>query len=209
MLIDESVRSFLDGLSTDEPVPGGGAASAMAGAMGSALFGMAVAVTRSKEAEKDEELRSAANRLQILGARISLLVDLDASAYAKVREAYRLPRETEDQRVERARRIQEACIEATLVPLETAERCLEVLETADDVARLSRASCLCDAGVGNFLTLAAIMGSLMNVTVNCQQIDSDPEFVANATARANAVAVRTQEQFERVRETVTGRLAEP
>lgn len=206
MLVDDSVRSFITRLGAADPVPGGGAASALAGALAAGLFLMTVRITREKEDDKRELLASSEERLSALEQQLTALVDRDAEAYQRVRHAYGMPKDAEDQRIKRAMEIQLANRGATAVPLEVAERCVDMLDAAVEIVRLGRASCISDAGVGNLLALSALTGALLNVQVNLQGIDDD-EYVVPTGARAAELTERAHERFEQIRLTVAERMA--
>lgn len=206
MLIDDSIHSFLEHLGSPEPVPGGGSASALAGALSARLLRMVVTLTQEREEDKREALAPVLARVTAAADALAACVDRDAEAYARVRRAYAMPKDAEDLRIKRAMEIQLALREATSVPLEVAEHCLEALEAASDVALHGRVSCISDAGTGNFLALAAAMGALLNVQVNIEQID-DEAYVASVMERASSLAEHCQAGFERARERIAERMA--
>lgn len=204
-MLDDSLRSFLDRLGSADPVPGGGAASALAAALAANLFKMVVALTRQKEADKNDLLAPVEARLNDLATDLGALVTRDADAYQRVRHAYQMPKDAEDQRIRRAMEIQLAMREATNVPLEVAQRCVELLESAIDVVVLGRPSAISDAGTANFLALSAAMGALLNVQVNLEHVDDD-DFVASASSRAVAIQERCHACFEQVRVKIAERM---
>src|SRR5881397_3120230 len=95
-LIERTLRSFSDDLSADSPVPGGGSAAAYAGAMGAALAAMVARISFKKE--KSEELKSYIEETDNLRADFLRLVDDDSAAYARVAEAMKLPRKTDEEK---------------------------------------------------------------------------------------------------------------
>lgn len=206
MLIDGSVRSFLGSLGSSDPVPGGGSASALAAAMAAGLFKMVLAVTRDKEEDKREALAPVLARVSGIADTLAELIDRDADAYGRVRDAYRLSKDTDDQRIQRSMEIQLGLREATTVPLEVLSGCLELLEVAPDVVLYGRASCISDAGTGNFLALSAAMGALLNVQVNMAHI-TDEAFVTTAWTRASELIERCQACFEQSRQRVVERMS--
>src|SRR6267142_2160946 len=117
--IDRTLRAFSDDLSADAPVPGGGSAAAYAGAMGAALAAMVARISLKKE--KSEALESFIEETDNLRSDFLRLVDDDSAAYARVAEALKLPRKTEDEKKVRQERLQAALLAASRVPLEVAE----------------------------------------------------------------------------------------
>jgi formiminotetrahydrofolate cyclodeaminase len=113
------------------------------------------------------EIRS---ELERLGLRLRQLIAEDAASFDRVLAAYRLPKETEEQRGERARRVEEAGRGAAMTPLETAERSMEVLRLLEELAKIGNQNALSDAAVGGQLAFAAIKGAHYNVAVNLSML---------------------------------------
>ena len=114
-LVDLTLRAFSDQLASDAPVPGGGSAAAYAGAVGAALAAM-VARIASKKAD-DEAVRDYIVEVDNLRADFLRLVDDDSAAYARVAEAMKLPKTTDQEKAERTERVQAALLAASRVPL--------------------------------------------------------------------------------------------
>src|SRR5882672_6902768 len=112
-LVDRTLRAFSDELSSDSAVPGGGSAAAYAGAMGAALAAMVARITLRKE--KSEELESYVEETDNLRSDFLRLVDDDSAAYARVAEAMKLPRKTDDEKKIRTERVQAALLPASRV----------------------------------------------------------------------------------------------
>src|SRR6266545_3938018 len=118
-LVDLTLRAFSDDLASDAPVPGGGSVAAYAGAMGAALAAMVARIAAKKNDE--ESLRDYIGEVDNLRADFERLVDDDSAAYARVAEAMKLPRATDDQKKVRTERLQAALLAASRVPLEVAK----------------------------------------------------------------------------------------
>ncbi len=129
-------RPFLDLLAafrSPAPTPGGGSASALAGSLGAALLAMVGAMPKHRapsEADVDR-LQAAARLCAEISDRLAALVDEDAAAYEGVVAAYKLPKESADEKTARAGRIQQALRAATDVPLEVMRQCAAAVEQAD------------------------------------------------------------------------------
>jgi formiminotetrahydrofolate cyclodeaminase len=116
-LVDATLHAFSNDLSSDRPVPGGGSAAAYAGALGAALAAMVLRISAKKSPTPlDEPLR----QLDDLRADFLRLVDDDSAAFARVAEAYKMPRATDAEKAARKRRIQAGLLGAARVPLECA-----------------------------------------------------------------------------------------
>src|SRR4051794_9856273 len=129
-ILDLRVGELLDRLGSSDPTPGGGAAAALAGAIGAALVQMTANLTigRPRLIDVEPQARSIEARAADLKQRLSMLGDADAEVFAHVGAAYKLPRGTDEDKAARARAIQTALQAAAGVPLETAQVCAEVLE---------------------------------------------------------------------------------
>lgn len=129
-MMDQSVTDLLARVASVDPTPGGGSVSALAGAQGAALCAMVwrLTSTKSTDPEMEERLADAAARLDELRSRLIHAFERDSASYEAVMAAFRLPRETEAQKAARRDAIENATMHATLVPLETARDCFEVLE---------------------------------------------------------------------------------
>lgn len=174
-LTDLPLDEFLARLASNEPVPGGGSASALAGAMAAALVHMAVELTAGRPAAADHgerllEVRVTAAALQseLLG-----LAQADAAAYASVVAARRLPRETDRDREARRVQVAMAVREATRAPLSIARRAGEVLALAEELAPLGNRAAVSDVGVAGHLAAAAVRGAALNVEINLPSLAED------------------------------------
>lgn len=205
MLTEMTVKQFLQDLGSAAPVPGGGSASALAAALAGNLYLMVVEVTLAKEPDKAEVLGPVGQRLRALSDECAELVQADADAYDSVMQAYRLPKKTDEEKAARADQIQVATRKATLVPLQLAEKVMQLMQSSEEVARLGRMSCISDAGVGNCLALAAVMGGLLNVETNLPSL-KDEEFVRATTGRVSALQEQCRQAFDRLQQVVMDRM---
>ncbi len=165
---DLSLGAFIEALASDAPTPGGGSASALAGAMGAALVQMVVTLTsgRPDAAEVEDELREVGLAAAGFQSELLELVAIDAAAYDSVIAARRLPRQTNRERELRRVQIDAALREATRSPLRIAERSDEVLALAERLAPIGSRNAISDAGVAGLLAAAALRGAALNVRIN-------------------------------------------
>jgi formiminotetrahydrofolate cyclodeaminase len=179
-LLDQSARSLLDRLASTDPTPGGGSAAAWAGATAAALVAMVGAMDKTRTGDSGERARldAARARVDTAGAALRSLVDEDSAAYDAVMAAYRLPKETDDEKAARKGAIQSALAHATDVPLRTAEACLVVLQQAVTAAADGNPNATSDALTGGVLAWAGLRGALENVRINTKE-----EHPARARAR--------------------------
>jgi methenyltetrahydrofolate cyclohydrolase len=180
------VASLLDAFASNQPVPGGGSAAALAGAVGTSLLIMVAGLPKTRTGAQSERdfLDAAAVRLRPLRLTLTDLIDRDSDAYAGVVAAYRLPKGTDAEQVARRRAIEEAMRAATDTPLETMRACQQALADAVIVAGGGAKSAASDAGVAIELLSAALRGAALNVDTN----------IGSLTDRALAERMRQERQ---------------
>jgi glutamate formiminotransferase / formiminotetrahydrofolate cyclodeaminase len=163
-----SAQPFLDSVAGPDPTPGGGSVSAFAGAQAAALTRMVAGLTvgKKKYADVEDRVKELASLAQGAQGRFMALVAEDAKSYDAVSAAYKLPKDTEEQKAQRSAAIEAALLAAARVPLETASLALSTLGGAEEMARIGNGNCVTDAGVAGFLAHAACLGALANVRVN-------------------------------------------
>jgi len=169
-ITDLTTAELAERLASREPVPGGGSASAIAGAMAAGLVVMVVELTLGREGADDARLARIGDDARARMERLLALAQQDAAAYDAVVRARRLPRENDGQRAERAAAVRAATLEATRVPLTTA---VEVAELAAAIAPIGNPNAVSDAGVAAHLAGAAVHGALLNVRINLPYLPAD------------------------------------
>jgi formiminotetrahydrofolate cyclodeaminase len=174
-----TVEDFVTQLASSNPTPGGGSASALAGAMAAALVEMACNLTVGREKFRDveEELQTILRRVKELRERMLAAVDEDANAYDAVSQAYKLPKTTDAEKDERNAAIQAALQQATLVPLQVAQDASETAQLAVIAMQKSNPNVASDASVARLLADAAREGAIANVEINLGSI-KDGDFIS-------------------------------
>ena len=195
-LAQRPFSELLAAFRSPEPTPGGGSASALAGAVGAALLAMVAALPKSR-AEHDDDLRrlrAAGDRCAALSDRLAALMDEDTVAYEAVVAAFKLPKNTDEEKSARSVRIQEALRSATEVPLQVIRTCGEALQQGNVVAEFGNRNARSDVRVGLELLGAAITGARLNVDINLENL-KDAAYVAavrDETEKLVAAAARAQ-----------------
>jgi len=182
---EKTVGQLLEALSSAEPTPGGGTASAIAGAMGASLLVMVAGLAKSRNNTDEEKaaLGDARDVLVPLTADLTRLADADSAAFTAVMAAYRLPKVSDEDKAARSRAIQDALRGATTVPLDTLRACADALAQAQAVAQHGNRSAASDAGVAIGLLQAAAAGADANVRINLESI-KDEGFKSTTEAEA-------------------------
>ena len=177
-LVNLGITDFCQELASSSPAPGGGSASAVAGALGAALAGMVANLTEEKKKYHlvEEEMKALLADSDRLRNRYLQLVDKDTAAFNQVMAAFKMPKQTETDKSKRRTAIQEATKQATLTPFEMAELSVEVLRLCHTAALKGNKNALSDAGVGAGMAEAAFRGAVYNVRINLGSL-KDQKFV--------------------------------
>lgn len=189
------VAAFLDRLASADPAPGGGSAAALAGAIAAALVAMTCNLTVGREqfAAVEAEARAVLAEAEELRRRLTTAIDADATAYAAVAAALKLPRATPEERAARSARLQEALAGAARVPLAAAADCAAVLALAERAARVVNPNVLSDVVVAVHLARAALLAAAANVEVNLPAL-RDEALRAELATRLAALTGRLEGQ---------------
>lgn len=171
-LTDRTLRDVLDAVRSPEPTPGGGSASALAGAMGASLLAMAARLPRPAATTADdlERLEAAGEHCAEIAKRLTDFVDADSDAYDQVVSAYRMPKGTDEEKALRRERIQAALRLATDAPLGVMMACAEAIGHADPIARFGNRNASSDVLVGLELLGAGLRGARLNVEINLDSL---------------------------------------
>lgn len=199
MLADLTVKGFLAETAGSAPVPGGGSISALNGAVATALTEMVANLTigKKKYVEVEGEMQKVAAKAAEARERLIDYIDKDSDAYDKVFAAFKLPKETDEQKAERSRVIQEATKYAAEVPMHVAEEASAIMETISYVAHNGNQNAVTDGCVAMMAARTCVLGALLNVRINLSSI-KDEEFVKRMADRADqleAEAIRIEKEL--------------
>lgn len=167
--------AFIEELASSAPVPGGGGASAHAGAVAAALASMVGELTigKPKYADVEAEILGSLGRLSVLRSRLLSLVDEDADAFEPLAAAYGMPKSTPEEVAAKERAMQAALIPACEVPLDIMGACLDVLCECELMAECGSRLAVSDAGACAAIAKGALVAASMNVWVNVKSISDD------------------------------------
>jgi len=197
-LTDLTVRALTERLASSDPVPGGGSAAALAGALGAALVAMVAELTigRPEYAEVEVLVRELAIDARRQADALLDLAQEDAVAYDAVVRARRLPKDSLAEREVRAAALRGAMVGAADVPLRTAGVAAEVLDLAQRIAPIGNRNAVSDAGVAAQLAAAALRGAILNVRINLPYLPAGEPLHDTAIteiARLEALAVEREQ----------------
>jgi methenyltetrahydrofolate cyclohydrolase len=206
MMIQNSVEKFLDDLASGNPTPGGGSAAAIMGAMGAALVSMVCNVTIGKKGYEgaESEMRAILQESERLRRRLTAMVAEDIAAFDSLMAAYKLPKGDAD-KAARAEAIQASLVRATLVPLDCARVCAEVIALARRASERGYLNVISDGGVGVLAGFTALRSAALNVYINAPAL-KDRAFAEKATAELQALLGQCAAESEAVYSLVRGKL---
>jgi formiminotetrahydrofolate cyclodeaminase len=184
-LSEQRFVDLLRSFRSPNPTPGGGSASALSGAVGASLLAMVAALPKPRITNLDDQKRldTARAACASISDRLARLMDRDSEAYEGVVVAFRLPKESDEEKRLRSSRIQEALQAATEAPLDVMRSCLDAIQAAADVAALGNANASSDVQVALELLMAGTRGAKLNVAINLSSI-KDQQYVGAATKLA-------------------------
>ena len=181
------LHEFLNRVAAPTPTPGGGAVAAIAGACGTALAEMVASLPRTRQNDPNEraELEFVLPALSAARARLETLAQLDVEAFDRLLRGFRLPKDTDQEHTLRRAVILDATKDATLVPLETARVCADVLKLIETVAGAGNRAAAADLLVAIGIVRAAADGAAANVRANLDTLD-DQAFTTSSMRRLTA-----------------------
>lgn len=195
MLAELTLQQFIDKVISNAPVPGGGSVSALNGALAASLSAMVANLTvgRKKYAEVNDLMQELAARLETAARRLLADVDRDSEAYDRVFSAFKLPKDTDEQKAVRSEAIQRETKYAAQVPMEVARAVHEILPHIATVAQRGNSNAVTDACVAMMCARTAVLGALLNVKINLSSI-KDEAFVKAMAEEAARLEIDTMEQ---------------
>jgi methenyltetrahydrofolate cyclohydrolase len=167
-----SVERYLEVLASDTPTPGGGAAGAIAGAAGAAMIAMVGRLTVDKEGYEDlrERMADLVDTADRARTAFLELADRDAHAFDSVMEAFRMPKDTEEQRGARTTAIQAGYERAASVPQEVARAAVELMGLAEDATAMGNPQAASDGLSAAASLYCAALCAIANVEINATSL---------------------------------------
>lgn len=188
MLKDLGLQAFINQLESSEPVPGGGSVAALSSALASALSGMVANLTVGKK-----NYEEVSDQMTVVSANMSEhkqtfvdLIDKDANSFDSVMKAYKLPKETDEEKASRSQLIQDGMKYAASVPLEVAEKTAVLFDDIAFLVKSGNANAQTDALVAAMMARTAILSALYNVKINLGSI-KDEAYVDAMKIRVKAL----------------------
>lgn len=210
MIKEQRIDEFLEILSSKQPVPGGGGASALAGGLASALGLMVgnLTVGKKKYADVEEDVQDMMRRLEQLQKDMVCLADRDAEVFAPLAAAYGLPSGTEEERAHKEEVMEKHLLAASMVPMEIMEKAYEMLELLDGLEQKGSVMAVSDVGVAVQFARTALTGAVMNVYINTKSM-KNADKAMELNQRADELMEKGTKQADHIYEKVRTRLRRP
>jgi formiminotetrahydrofolate cyclodeaminase len=188
MLVKLSIEEFSRVLGSNSPAPGGGSVAALSGVLGADLVSMICRLSIGKKGYEPfhNELEETLKKAQSLSRSLLKRIDLDTEAFNGVMAAFKMAKETEEDKRSRKEAIQKAFKDAVQSPLGIASECLDVLRLAEKLLGKSNSNALSDLGVASQQAYAGLEGAIMNVNINIPSI-KDGDFVIGTSSVISAL----------------------
>jgi len=173
-----TVEEFLNKVSSNDPVPGGGSVSALAGSLAASLAAMVASLTigKKKYIEVEEEMKEIKEQALKLKEKLYEDIKKDSESFEEVMKAFKLPKATDEEKVHRKNVIEDATKKAALVPFDAAKTACEVISLAEKVIEKGNKNAVTDGAVAAMLARTAVFGALYNTKINLGGIE-DSVFV--------------------------------
>jgi glutamate formiminotransferase/formiminotetrahydrofolate cyclodeaminase len=206
-LASMKVNGFLSELASSSPAPGGGSVAALAGGLGAALSSMVCNLTVGKEkyADVQEEIKEVLKKSEKLRKELTKLIDKDTEAFNDVMKAFKMPKETEEQKKKRSEAIQEGYKTAASVPLETARTCEKILDIAIVIAKKGNQNSITDSAVSALMAQAGVESAIFNVKINLGSI-KDEIFVKKISSEIDKLRENTAKKTEEIMKIVYSKM---
>lgn len=177
-MIEKSCKDFVDVLASKAPVPGGGGAAALGGAIGMALSNMVgnLTVGKKKYADVEDEVKQLLDQGYKVIDELNSLVDKDAEGFEPLSKAYGLPRDTPEQKEFKAKELERCSKDACEVPMEIMRQCYEGIKIHKRMGEIGTLIAISDVGCGVVFLKSALISAQMNVIININTI-KDQDFV--------------------------------
>ena len=166
-LIDMTVTDFASEVDSNSPAPGGGSVSALASDIGVGLARMMAHLSFGKK-----EFKVRFDKLGEIRTELSTLVDKDTESFNEFMKVLKLPKETDEEKVARAKAMEEATIFSIEVPYKTAKLSLEALKLLDFLVANGNQNAITDIGVGTLMLATGMEGAILNVKVNLMGLEN-------------------------------------
>lgn len=204
-ILNDTINEFLEKLIDKKPTPGGGSVAGMVAALGQGLVMMVSHYTIGNE--KYSDVQPLVLKAMELGnnylEKFKKLIDEDIEVYQMVRDAYKLPKETEEQKVERKKTIDDALTKAMQTPMTVLEYSLKGIELINEIYTKFNINLISDLGVACKLFESSAYSAYLNILINEKSLVKDGKYVNSEYALDvcnNKIRKMSDEIFSKIAE---------
>ncbi|MDO7977093.1 cyclodeaminase/cyclohydrolase family protein [Oceanotoga teriensis] len=193
MFKDMTLNEFTEKIASSDPVPGGGSVSAAASAIAASLSKMVASLTIGKKKYIDQEttMKEIFEKSENLRNILLDYIDKDSQAFNEVMNAFKAPKETDEEKSKRTTLIQNATKKAAEVPLNIAKISFEIMQLAEVVVEKGNKNAITDGAVAAMMARTGILGALYNVKINLGSI-KDEEYVQRLKKEVETIENQTK-----------------
>jgi formiminotetrahydrofolate cyclodeaminase len=188
MYADKPLRFFLDTLCSESPEPGGGSASALTGAIAASLSGMLAALTTGKKGYEESwaEMDRILEQARQLKEDMLDLLQKDTEAFDDAAKAFKMPKNTEEEKKSRSEAIERGLVKASEVPLAIMEKSLDIARLARQVLKKGNEMAITDGAISALFAEAAAIGGMINVRINFSWMKNE-EYILKTEHRLDEI----------------------
>lgn len=212
MLSNLTITNFIDELASNSPAPGGGSVAALGASLSAALSSMVFSLTVGKKQYNnyDDSIKNLIDTklkdANVIKSEFLNIMEEDTEVFLKVMDAFKLPKETEEEKAARSAKIEESYKLALNVPYKLAEKAYGLYDVLDVAVQYGNINAVSDAGVAALLLHASLESAVLNVKINLSSLkDAEEkgkisawckEIVSNSLQRKEAILKITNEKIE-------------
>lgn len=212
MLSNLTITNFIDELASNSPAPGGGSVAALGASLSAALSSMVFSLTVGKKQYNnyDDSIKNLIDTklkdANVIKSEFLSIMEEDTEVFLKVMDAFKLPKETEEEKAVRSAKIEESYKLALNVPYKLAEKAYGLYDVLDVAVQYGNINAVSDAGVAALLLHASLESAVLNVKINLSSLkDAEEkgkisawckEIVSNSLQRKEAILKITNEKIE-------------
>lgn len=199
LLVDKSVREFIDQTSQNCPVPGGGSIAALSAASAAALVSMVASLTIGKKGYEDSEveMKEAYEQANRYKEKFISYIDADSESFHGVMDAFKLPKNNDEEKAVRKETIQNALKQASETPYKIAEDAYKLMDYSEKVVKHGNKNAVTDGAVSAMMARSAVLSALYNVKINLASIN-DSEFVVMFEKKVSTLETNVVEREKQI-----------
>ncbi|MCL2861613.1 MAG: cyclodeaminase/cyclohydrolase family protein [Firmicutes bacterium] len=192
MLIEKTVKDFVNEVASNSPAPGGGSVAALSSSLGASLISMLANLTIGKEGyeEVQDEMKKIADLAKKSANKFLAVIDEDTKAFDAYMQAIRMPKDTDEQKVVRIEAMHTAAKGATNVPLQLARDAFTLIDVAEYATKKGNKNAESDGKVAVQMLKSGILGAIYNVQINLGMI-KDANYISKVEEEIKAIEAQT------------------